>query len=193
MAIKMNRKPHSLLIAMTLVVSSVCLAAPTASADFGTWLHRQKLAFYRNTAWPDPFNEADAIQTVTPFEIMKHNGWRTHNTIGHELFRTGDGALLASGQNRVRWIATQSPEARREIYVLQGATSAETQSRVAAVREAVTTSVPEGFQPRILVTRKEPPTTPGALATKINRDRLENIAVPKLPTTTASGQQGATE
>ncbi|WP_221225443.1 hypothetical protein [Aporhodopirellula rubra] len=187
MAVTVFRKPTIWIFLLMIGFTS------TASADFGTWLHNKKMAFYRNAAWPDPFNEADAIQVVTPFEIMKNNGWRTHNTIGHELFRAGDGALLAAGQNRVRWIATQSPLNRREIHVLEGVNSAETDARVAAVREAVAGLAIDGIEPQILVTAAIPPTTPGSMATKINRDRFENIPVPKLPTTTASGQQGVAE
>ncbi|SMP53847.1 hypothetical protein SAMN06265222_104162 [Neorhodopirellula lusitana] len=187
MAVKLIRKPTILIFMMLATVTT------TVSADFGTWMHRQKMAYYRNQAWPDPFNEADAVQVVQPFEIMKNNGWRTHNTIGHALFRAGDGALLASGQNRVRWIATQSPTARREIYVLQGRTQEETKARMASVREAVAHYVGDGVEPTILVTTTEPSTTPGAIATKINRDRIEQMALPKLPTTTASGQQGVTQ
>lgn len=176
-----------------LMFMVVTMTAATASADFGSWLHRQKMTFFRNSAWPDPFNEADALQTVAPFEIMKQNGWRSHNTIGHNLFRSGDGALLASGQNRVRWIATQCPEAHREVHVLEGRTAEETSQRVESVREAIKSLEITGTQPRVFVTTIEPSTTPGAIATKINRDRFEQMAAPKLPTTTASGQAGVTE
>lgn len=184
------RKPMFAIIAFATAFSLVVGDNEPASADFGSWLHRQKMAYFRNSAWPDPFTEADALQTVEPFEIMKNNGWRTHNTIGHNLFRAGDGALLASGHARVRWIATQSPQSRRNIHVLKGRTQQETTARVASVQEACRVLLPEGVEPQIFVTTIEPATTPGALATKINRDRLENTPVPKLPTSTASGQAG---
>jgi hypothetical protein len=89
----------------------VCLFASNASADWHTFWHNVHVGTHRNNAWPDPFNEADAIQVVSPFERMKNNGWRVHNTIGHELFRGGDGALLASGNKRVEWISSQAPAA----------------------------------------------------------------------------------
>ncbi|WP_430452784.1 hypothetical protein [Rhodopirellula europaea] len=166
----------------------------TASADWGSLVHQMHVGYHRNVAWPDPFNEVDALQVVMPFEAMKHNGWRMHNTIGHELFRGGDGALLAAGQNRVRWIATQAPETRREIYVLRGANQAETQSRLKSVRDAVDNYVLDGQpQPQVLVTTIEPATSPGVMATKINRERLEQMAAPKLPTTSAAGQAGITQ
>lgn len=187
MAFMFQRKSTILVFLLMATVSA------TATADFGSWLHRQKMTYFRNSAWPDPFNEADALDTVAPFEIMKHNGWRSHNTIGNNLFRSEDGALLASGQNRIRWIATQCPEAHREIHVLEGRTAEETANRIESVRHAIKSLNQEGIQPRVFVTTIEPSTTPGAIATKINRDRLEQMAAPKLPTTTASGQAGVTQ
>lgn len=184
------RKPMFAIIAFATALTVVIGASEPAAADFGSWLHRQKMTYFRNSAWPDPFNEADARQVVEPFEIMKNNGWRTHNTIGHNLFRAGDGALLASGHARVRWIATQSPDSRRNIHVLKGRTQEETAARVASVQDACRVVLPEGVEAQIFVTTIEPATTPGALATKINRDRLENTPVPRLPTSTASGQDG---
>lgn len=178
---------HRLLIATALL----SVTGATASADWASFWHRVHKGFYRNTAWPDPFNEADAAQVVMPFEAMKQNGWRMHNTIGHELFRAGDGALLASGQNRVRWIATQAPPTHRDIYVLRGDTPEETAARVAAVREAVDgVAMADGIAPQVLVTNVEPRTAPGAMATKIGRDYLEQMPAPKLPDTTAAGTQG---
>ncbi len=187
MAMTLIRKPTILIFVVMTGLTS------TVNADFGTWMHRKKMAYYRNTAWPDPFNEADAMQVVMPFEAMKRNGWRAHNTISAGLFRPGDGALLASGHSRVHWIATQSPESRREIYVQEGRNPEETAARVASVRESVAGMTLGGIEPQVLVTSIIPSTTPGNRATKINRDQFENMATPKLPTTTASGQQGVVE
>ncbi|MFG0267874.1 MAG: hypothetical protein ACF8AM_22385 [Rhodopirellula sp. JB055] len=183
-----------LFAAILAAMASGGIGSQTASADWGSLVHQMHVGYHRNVAWPDPFNEVDAVQTVMPFEAMKRNGWRMHNTIGHELFRGGDGALLAAGQNRVRWIATQAPEGRREIYVLRGVTQEETQSRIKAVQEAVDGYVLAGQpQPQVLVTTIEPATSPGVVATKINRERLEQMAAPKLPTTSAAGTTGVTQ
>jgi hypothetical protein len=83
----------------------VASTATSVSADWnwkGFW-HGQHVGYHRNNAWPDPFNEVDAANVIAPFEVMKANGWRLHNTIGHELFREGDGALLASRPASQRW------------------------------------------------------------------------------------------
>ena len=136
-AMRRNRNFHPALFAIVLAVTG----ASTASADWHqSWKrfwHNVAVGYHRNNAWPDPFVEADALQVIGPFETMKRNGWRLHNTIGHELFRASDGELLASGHGRVRWIATQAPEDRREIFVLRGRSDDETNARVASVRQAI--------------------------------------------------------
>lgn len=166
--------------------------ATSASADWHSFWHNLHIGFHRNNAWPDPFNEADAIQVMAPFEVMKANGWKMHNTIGHELFRPGDGALLASGNYRVRWIATQAPANRRTVYVLQSGSNAETGARVASVQQALSRMNLNGPVPTVLVTDVEPATSPGDWATKINREWLENLAAPRLPSESPSGQTGVT-
>jgi hypothetical protein len=114
-----------------------------------------------------------------------------HNTIGHELFRSGDGALLAAGHKRVHWIASQAPTARRTVYVLTGRSEDETQKRVAAVHQTLAASYFPGPAPDVLVTNIEPTTSSGAWATKINREWLEHLTAPQLPSVSASGNQGA--
>lgn len=184
---KRLRSSARTLVSMLIVAGG----AQTVSADWHEFWHDLHIGFHRNNAWPDPFNEADAMQVVAPFEIMKHNGWRVHNTIGHELFREGDGALLAAGHNRVQWIATQSPSPRRQIYVLRGRDEQETESRVDAVKRAVASMRTGGPETEVFITDVEPTTAPGAWATKVNRDMLDQMPLPKLPSNSASGASGA--
>jgi len=179
---RMGPAPVALLIAATTVTS--------VSADWDSFWHNVHVGYARNNAWPDPFNEVDAAEVIRPFELMKANGWRMHNTIGHELFRHGDGALLAAGHRKVHWIATQAPQSRRAVHVLRGASPAETQARVASVRSTLANINYQGAEPQILVTDIEPATSSGAIATKINREMLENLPEPRLPDQSSSGQQG---
>ena len=185
---KPTQRPLRVLAAMLLVGAT----GQTVSADWHEFWHGVRVGFHRNNAWPDPFNEADAMQVVRPFEIMKRNGWRVHNTIGHELFREGDGALLAAGHNRVQWIATQSPAARRQVFVLRGRTDAETRARVTSVERALAHVGTSGPEAQVLVTEAEPGTAPGPWATKVNRAALEQMPMPRLPSKSSSGQAGVT-
>ena len=184
------KNAHCVRALMTLLLVSV--GSTSAFADARELWHNMHVGLHRNNAWPDPFNEVDAMQVVAPFETMKRNGWRLYNTMGHELFRQGDGALLAAGNNRVRWIATQAPQSRRQVFVLRGRTEAETQARVASVRETLASITNAGPSPTVMVTDIEAPTSSGAVATQINRMWMQQMPPPKLPTTSAAGTQGAT-
>ena len=186
---KFTNKFAQAVIALVVVATT----ATSASADWNHWWHDLHIGYHRNNAWPDPFNEVDAAQVIMPFEIMKANGWRMHNTIGHEGFRGGDGALVASGQQRVHWIATQAPTSRRTVYVLRGGSQAETEARVASVRQTLTYTYVSGPSPAVLVTDVEPASSSGAWATKINREWLEHLTAPRLPSESASGQAGAAQ
>jgi len=165
----------------------------TATADWNSFWHPHRVAYHRNNAWPQPFTEDSVRQATAPFEVMKHNGWRMYNTVGNELFREGDGALMVAGRNRVVWIASQAPADRRVVYVLRGASPAETDARVASVRETLATVQIAGPPPQIMITEIEPTTTSGAWVTQINRDWMEVLPEPRLPSTSPTGAAGATE
>ena len=176
-----------------LVVLLLASTATTAMADWDTFWHGLHVGYHRNNAWPDPFNEVDSLSVVAPFHVMKQNGWRLHNTIGHEQFREGDGALLANGQQQVHWIATQAPANRRQVYVLRGRSEAETDARVASVQHTLASSVRVGGPAAsVLVTDIEPSAASGAWAVQINRTWLEELPPPKLPTTSANGTASST-
>ena len=131
------------------------------------------------------------MSVITPFEAMKVNGWRLHNTIISEQFRH-DGALASSGQEHVRWIATQAPPTKRQIFVLRAASNEATEARVASVKEAITKINFNGPAPEVFVTDVIPPTSGGAWATEIQRNWLDQLPAPKLPTTSAAGTASAT-
>ena len=183
------KKPAQVIIA-TLFLA---ISGHSAQADWHEFWHNLHVDFHRNNAWPDPFNELDALQVVAPFEVMKRNGWQLHNTIGHDLFRESDGALLAAGSNQVRWIASRAPASRRTVFVLRGYSKSETDARVASVNEALDSFHYVGPKPTVLVTDVAPPTQSGGWATKINREWLENLPDPKLPSNSAAGTQSVIE
>ncbi|TWU37395.1 hypothetical protein [Novipirellula artificiosorum] len=178
---------------LTFAALLLSVTAGTVSADWHQFWHQFNVDYHRANAWPDPFNEGDAMQVVAPFEVMKHNGWRMHNTIGNDLFRQGDGALLAAGNNRVHWIATQAPEARRTVYVLRGKSLEETNARVTSVRQTLANVYMAGPIPDVIVTEKEPSTAPGGWAVQIQRDWMEVLPKPKLPQRSAQGNESTAE
>lgn len=164
----------------------------SASADWGSFWHQVHVDYARNNVWPQPFIEVDAQAVQAPFAVMKHNGWRAHNTIGNELFREGDSSLNLAGNRRVEWIATQAPHNRRTIYVLRGSNDNETDLRLASVNQSLASMQIGGPAPQVVVTDIEPASASGGWATSVNRQWMQNLPAPKLPSTTASGTEGAT-
>ncbi|MDA8697238.1 hypothetical protein N9M41_02090 [Rhodopirellula sp.] len=167
----------------------ICGSDP-ASADWKSFWHQIHVGFHKNNDWPQPFQQADVHDVQKPFEIMKSNGWRLHNTIGNDLFRPGDGSLLSAGHRRLHWIATQAPESRRQVFIMRANTIEETQARIEAVTIAIESFGSDSITPQIFVTETSPPTISGSWATKINRDWMDHMAAPKLPDQSTTGQPG---
>lgn len=168
------------------------VTATSVDAGWHEFWNKIGIGYERNNAWPDPFNEMDAMSVIMPFEAMKHNGWVLHNTIGAHQFREEDGALKTSGQEALAWIASQAPPSRRQIYIVRGATQNETQARLASVKETLSQFDLPGPSPTISLIDRRPATASGAWATKVNRAWLEQLPPPKLPSQSASGTQSAT-
>lgn len=164
----------------------------SASADWHSFWRGVHIDYARNNVWPQPFVDVDARAVQDPFVVMKHNGWRAHNTIGNELFREGDCSLTLAGSRRVEWIATRSPQERRTIYVLRGANDNETNLRLASVHLSLSAIQTGGTPPQVVVTDIEQAAASGGYATSINRQWLQNLPAPKLPSKTASGSAGVT-
>ncbi|KAA5544594.1 hypothetical protein FYK55_09780 [Roseiconus nitratireducens] len=177
---------------LLIAIALMSITTTSVQAGWHDFWHKVGVGYHRNNAWPDPFNEMDAMAVITPFETMKVNGWRLHNTIGAEQFRNSDGALLTAGQERLRWIATQAPPNRRQVFVLRGRTPDQTDARIASVKEALDRFNIRGPAPEIAIIDREPPTAPGNWATQINRTWLQQLPSPKLPGTSAAGTASAT-
>lgn len=180
----------------TRFVIAVALFSVTATSVDAGWNEFWAAigqGYRRNNAWPEPFQELDAIQVITPFEIQKNNGWKLNNTIGAEKFRLADSELQPSGRESLRWIATQAPANRRVVHVLRGRTQVETDARVASVEKALGQYAFNGSTPTVSVTDRLPPSYSGAWATKINRAWLEELAAPVLPSQTSQGSNSVTQ
>lgn len=149
--------------------------------DLEEFYHACHRDYQRSNIWPHPFREPVVFQTRAPFEVMTSNGWRAHNTIGDELFRSGDQVLNEAGMNRLSWIVSQAPVQRRVVFVLQGASAEETEARVTAVRRSIGSMYLTGPQPHVMVTDIRPGVSSGAWHTQLNRSRLSSQPAPLLP------------
>ena len=160
----------------TIIILS--LVAPV-QADWPEFKHKSGIDFARNNSWPHPFRGADANAVISPFEVMRNNGWREHNTVGTALFSPQQ-ALSEAGQLKIQWIVTQAPENYRVVYVKSGQSPEETSARVESVQLAVSRIIPTGPLPQILVTEIEPTTSSGAYQTLVHRALIKTTPTPRL-------------
>jgi hypothetical protein len=154
-------------------------ASNSAEAQYSEWKHKSHVDYARNNHWPQPFRGADANSVIAPFEVMRNNGWREHNTVGTALF-SNEHCLSEAGLLKVQWIVTQAPQSQRVVYVKTGRTSEETAARVESVQLAVSQLIPTGPLPQILTTDIEPTTSSGSYQTVVHRALVKTTPTPRL-------------
>ncbi len=164
-----------------LAIGFVCTGATPAFADGWGFFHSSHVDYARNNAWPQPFRELSSQQTRSYFQVMTHNGWRAHNSLGAEVFRPEDQALSLAGRERLRSIVQGNPADRRVVFVYRGDNSQATEARLAVVRSALQDMTLDGAVPPVVVTDVPPPTHSGNVMAQIQTKRLETLPPPVLP------------
>lgn len=88
-----------------------------------------------NAMWPYPYVCPDRIRAHAPFDSMVNNGWRRQNLLGRHHFDADTGKLTRAGELKVRWILTQTPPNRRQIFIERGIEASITDQRIAYAQE----------------------------------------------------------
>ena len=57
-----------------IVMLLVAMGANTAAAGWNEFWHGLHVGYYRNNAWPDPFNELDAAGVIAEMRRYSGNG-----------------------------------------------------------------------------------------------------------------------
>ncbi len=165
----------------TLAIGTmVLLQAPAVKGQDHSFWHSCGVDRERNNLWPQPFRAADSVAVYSPFDVMKTNGWKLHNTLGNCFFNEQQG-LTDSGKLRLEWIVTQAPADRRQVFVMKGANGESTSARVEATQIAISQILPVGELPPIYVTDVEPFASSGQYQTAINRAMNRSTPNPRLP------------
>lgn len=144
------------------------------------------LHYHRNNAWPEPFQTMTRDVTRAPFVVMMNNGWQMQNTIHAAFFDPETQQLTQAGQQKVRWIVTESPRHRRTVYVNRGVTQQQTNIRIDAVQQWITRWVPRGELPPVLASNAVPPMHSGYYLDQMRSKSMENIPDPVLPAATGA-------
>jgi len=161
-----------------LVAAACCT---TAQAGWGDFYHRFQVDFYRMNCWPEPFQHAERQVAVLPLIAMTDAGWRVQNTLSDHFFQAEDQGLTQAGKLKIRWIATQTPQHRRNVFVLRGANPQQTMQRVETVQRFLDETAFEGPRPEVLLTDVVPPASSGEYYDALERQRKSALPPPVLP------------
>ena len=120
---------------------AVVLACQSAQAQYGqcgqcyspTICEMFKSGYTANVIWPRQFVPAARRPIHETYAAMVNNGWRRQNLLGDYHFDPTSNELTRAGEMKVRWILTQAPANRRDVYVQRATTGSETATRIAAV------------------------------------------------------------
>lgn len=124
---------------LTILAAVLTIATSRTPAEAGDRLRQLRdemaLGYWRNTCWPKPFVYPDRQAAFAPMHVMAENGWRRNNLLGAHHFGPAGDQLTTAGEMRVRWILTQAPVHRRNIYIERAIDPEETGRRIETVQQ----------------------------------------------------------
>jgi hypothetical protein len=145
---------------------------------FGRWHRQIHVVKDRNTAWPQPFIEADRQSVEDPFHTMVQNGWKRQHLMSAHHFEGGQ--LNESGRIKAQWLISQSPGHRHSIFVQRSLDPQETHARIASV-QTWTKKVSRGQPVSVIASDMAPRSSAGDRLDMINRKAADSIPAPQLP------------
>jgi hypothetical protein len=112
---------------------------------------------------------------------MVENGWRRQNLLGPHHFNSETNKLTTAGELRVRWIMTQAPPNRRNIFVERSIEPDITAQRIEMVREYAAQVVVDGQMAQITDTHLISEGRPASVVDATNVRFQESLPPPILP------------
>ena len=144
-------------------------------------MHRRRVS-----TWPDGFVVQDRESVRAPFRTMADNGWKLQNTLPNDLFEPDTQQLTYAGRLKLRWLLTQIPPHRRQVYVLEGETLEATSARVASVHRTLQ-DIDPAQACLVATTRIAPPSAPASYMEHVDKTYQSSMPVPRLPGGMSSG------
>jgi len=188
---------HAPLVAMFLLASaqgSVQAQAPPSHGGHFQWWHdfRHQFETHRRrvNAWPAPFSVEERKLVRTPFHIMADNGWKLQNTLSDHLFTPEENKLTYAGQLKLRWILTEIPPHRRQVYVLEAYRREDTATRVASVYEHLAEIAPQTAC-AVFVTQIAPRGGDGSYLNAMDQAYKAALPSPSLPGMSSGGGESS--
>ena len=153
-------------------------------------LARMNQTRQQNVMWPYPYVCPEREWTRRPFDIMVQNGWRQQNLLGAHHFEPESNKLTRAGELKVRWILTQAPEIRRQVFVERDIDPAITEERLTAAQEFAQVAAINGETPVVTDTHIVSHGRAAESVDLVNRSYQENMLPAVLPTQVGTGVSG---
>ena len=185
------RLSHMISVAMFATLSMALLSSP-ADAQNHKWVEAVKTDWHRMNHWPKPFTLADRQAMRSPFATMIENGWQRQNTLGSYLFDPETHEISSAGKVQLRWILTEAPDNRHQVYVQQGESLNVTAARVDSVQQSIAAMMPNGTMPPVEQTRRGPVGVAAGVIDAVYRKYDSSIVEPRLPSSAGSVSGGGT-
>ncbi|MEW4561873.1 hypothetical protein AB1K70_05065 [Bremerella sp. JC770] len=164
----------------TQSIMATLLFCSVSQAGWHEFWDRAHLDYARNKCWPSPFVEQDRASVNNYYTQMTATGIRLQNTLSDHYFDQETGELTRAGQMKIRTILMNS-EGRRDIFVMQGLTRPETESRIAAVKAGLTELVGSPDATAIYVSPDQPTGRAADYIDDVWRRERSSIPAPRLP------------
>lgn len=171
------------------LATAVCISP--AQAGWNEFWARFRKDTMRNSVYPEPFVTADREIVRSYWEQTEANGWRLQNTIGKYLFDETTQQLNSAGQQRIRWIMTNAPQHRRQIFVLRGDNQQISAQRMASVQEYLAQLGGEGNVPPVHFTDHDAPGISGQYIDGLEQQYQKTQPVPRLPSSSGGASSGS--
>lgn len=137
--------------------------------------------------WPEPYNHMARASVRDMLAAQVTKGWTRETTLYDYHFDAESNHLTSAGRRRLQYIAEQVRPERRFIYVQAGSDEAETQDRLAEVRNEACAAIGADNCPPISAVHQY---SRGARADELNRIRelwITSTPTPRIPKNVGGG------
>ena len=172
------------LVAFALL--AFAMSAGQVNAGWHEFWQRSRTDYRRMNCWPQPFKDANRSLVRHNLSRFADRGWQLNNTLSNHMFDTATQQLTTAGMIKLRWIMTQAPLNRQQVFVLQGRTPEETKVRIKSVKRAVLQLRSADADSRVQLTNRTPWGGSGEYFQSVDTSYKQSIPKPRLPKRTGT-------
>lgn len=139
-----------------LFVLAMCFGTQSAQADWNEFWAKFNRDRCRNEAWPHPFLRADQQSVRQTFGVMVQRGWEQQMVFQSFHFDPNSNELNALGDQKLRWLLSQAPADRAQIFVQQTFDEKTNSARMLAIQTRASEIAANSNHPDIVPSNSNP-------------------------------------